>query len=355
MPSTQQDHMTSKIFEAEIAPGLETVVQDELRQKFPHITNIQRGRGVLRFEFQSGFMPLLQLRTVNALYQHLSFDVPRPKALLGHQHFQRLARALVDILQAYPQKTFQSLSIDAAGSESSVMQRLRDELANVVQLTPSSDRGDLVVKIRPTPDRTGWEVLLRISPRPLATREWRIANFEGALNAAVAHAMIRLTNPSPDDQFLNLCSGSGTLMIERVLAGETALICGCDISAEILALSQQNMAAAGIKAELLQADVTKIPFLSRTFDKIVVDLPFGQLVGSHQQNRQLYPRMLEEMSRVLQPNGAAVVITHEIRLFESLLDANAGKHTHDLKLENVYKITLNGLHPRIYVLRKSKS
>jgi hypothetical protein len=56
---------------------------------------------------------------------------------------------------------------------------------------------------------------------------------------------------------------------------------------------------------------------------------------------------------VLIPNGTAVVITHEIRLFEELLDAKSSQQLHDVTLEKVYKITLNGLHPRIYVLRKS--
>jgi tRNA (guanine6-N2)-methyltransferase len=347
---TQRNNSVLQNFEAEIAPGLETVARDELQQKLPRVTQIDIGKGALQFNTATDVQALLQLRTVNAVYQRLRFDVPRPKALLGHQHFQRIVTAIQAILQAHPKQSFRTLSIDAAGSDSSVMQRLRDEIAVAVKLTPSSERGDLVAKIRPTSDRTGWEVLLRISPRPTATRDWRVANFEGALNASVAHAMVRLTNPSAEDHFLNLCSGSGTLMVERASAGSASLICGCDISTETLALSQLNINAAGVDLELFQADVTRLPMSLGSFNKIAVDLPFGQLVGSHQQNRQLYPAMLSELVRVLQPDGTAVVITHEISLFESLLEQS----NNALKLENIYKITLNGLHPRIYVLRKSE-
>ena len=34
----------------------------------------------------------------------------------------------------------------------------------------------------------GWETLVRTTPRPLATRYWRVCNYEAALNATVAHA-----------------------------------------------------------------------------------------------------------------------------------------------------------------------
>jgi tRNA (guanine6-N2)-methyltransferase len=348
----QRTNKSPKTFEAEVAPGLETIAKAEIQQKFPHIAAIEIGKGALHFEFSSDLAPLLELRTINAIYQRLVFDIPRPKALLGHQHFQRLVTAIEAILQHSPLNTFGTLSIDAAGSDSSVMQRLRVELANAVQLKPSSERGDFVIRIRPASDRRGWEALLRLSPRPTATRDWRVANFEGALNAAVAHAMIRLTQPSLQDRFLNLCSGSGTLMIERASAGEAALFCGCDISAEALALSKRNIEAAKVDATLFQADATQLPLASESIDKIAVDLPFGQLVGSHQQNRQLYPSILKEMARVLSLNGTAVVITHEIRLFEDLLNSEVSLHFRDLKLENLYKMTLNGLHPRIYVLRK---
>jgi hypothetical protein len=37
----------------------------------------------------------------------------------------------------------------------------------------------------------------------------------GAVNAALAHAIALLTEPEPADRLLNLCCGSGTLLIER--------------------------------------------------------------------------------------------------------------------------------------------
>ncbi len=354
MASTHHKNAQLYLFEAEIAPGLESVSRDEIQTKLPQAADLESLKGAVRFQHPSDLRPLLDLLTVNALYYVLTFDVPRPKALLGHQHFQRITQAASDILRVYPKGAFQTLSIDAAGSDSSIMQRLRTELADAVGLTPSSERGDFVIRVRPTAQRKGWEVLLRLSPRPLATRDWRTANFEGALNAAVAHAMIRLTVPTDHDFFLNLCAGSGTLLIERAAAGPAALIAGCDIAETPLALARLNIdtAQAAPRISLFQADAGRLPLPADSIDKIVIDLPFGQLVGSHQQNRQLYPAVLGEMQRVLHPDSIAVVITHEIRLFESLLNIEAKQSQHSLSLQNVYKITLNGLHPRIYILRK---
>lgn len=342
-------------YEAEVAPGLESVTSQEIQTTQRRVSDLEITNGAVRFRHPADFQPLSSLRTVNALYRVLTFDVPRPKALLGHQHFQRMVQTATEILQTYPKGTFQTLSIDAAGSDSSVMQRVRNELADAVSLTPSADRGDLVIRIRPTADRTGWEALLRLSPRPLATRDWRVANFEGALNAAVAHAMIRLTNPSDSDGFLNLCAGSGTLLIERAAAGPATLIAGCDIAAPPLELARLNIDAAQAvsRISLFQADAGQLPLDSSSIDTIAVDLPFGQLVGSHQQNRQLYPAVLREIRRVLRPDSTATIITHEIRLFESLLNSEGRQSPHSLSLQKVYKITLNGLHPRIYILRKT--
>ena len=67
--------------------------------------------------------------------------------------------------------------------------------------------------------RDGWEVLIRLTPRPLSAREWRVCNMEGALNATIAAAMIEMTDPSARrPRVFNLMCGSGTLLIETTAA-----------------------------------------------------------------------------------------------------------------------------------------
>ncbi|MBC8100514.1 MAG: methyltransferase domain-containing protein [Armatimonadetes bacterium] len=341
-------------YELEIAPGLKEAVLAELAQWQSSTTH--SGHELIQLDYSGDPQHLAQLKTVNAVYLRHTFAVPRPKALLGHQHFQRLVTLIETVMRYNPPGSFQTLHIDAAGSDSSVMQRLKTELAVSAGLLTTTDdeKGDLLIRLRRslngTPDAAeGWDALVRLTPRPSATRTWRVQNYEGALNAAVAHAMVLMTRPAPTDVFLNICCGSGTLLIERMSAGDAQAVIGCDIAPIALSFAQLNLEAARLAPQLLHADARRLPLADSSVDALCADLPFGQLIGSHHANERLYPAVLTEAARVARPEARFVIVTHEIRLMESLL-------RHQLNWRQVsepLKITLNGLHPRIYTLRRT--
>jgi 23S rRNA G2445 N2-methylase RlmL len=85
-----------------------------------------------------------------------------------------------------------------------------------------------------------------------------------------------------------------------------------------------------------------------------VDLPFGMLVGSHESNESLYPRVLAEATRLVMPNGKAVVITQEARLFERVVAAQAGQwSTWRVIPIKLPANTRDGyIRPRIYLLNR---
>jgi 23S rRNA G2445 N2-methylase RlmL len=161
----------------------------------------------------------------------------------------------------------------------------------------------------------------RISPRPLAARAWRVCNRPGALNAAVASVMAGLTRPASGDVYLNLACGSGTLLVERALLGPAGRLIGCELESEALACAGRNVAAAGLtNIELMDWDVTRLPLADGSVDALTVDLPFGQLVGSHATNAELYPRLLAEAARVARPGARLVAISQQVRLLERSVD-----------------------------------
>jgi tRNA (guanine6-N2)-methyltransferase len=83
-------------------------------------------------------------------------------------------------------------------------------------------------------------------------------------------------------------------------------------------------------------------------DVLCADLPFGQLVGTHQENEWLYPTLMTEAARVARPNARFVIITHEVRLMDGILAVLKSWQVREIQM-----ITLGGLHPRIYVLERS--
>jgi 23S rRNA G2445 N2-methylase RlmL len=228
------------------------------------------------------------------------------------------------------------------------MQRLHAELAKPFGLRTTYDEGDLLLRLRRSD--TGWDALLRISPRPLATRAWRVRNFAGAPNASLAYAMARLTIPHPDDRVLNLCCGSGTLLVERCLLGPTQWVLGIDNSQDALACARANLSAAGIAkyARLELDDVTHLPLDDASVDVILADLPFGQLSGSHRENERLYPLILAEAGRVAMPGTRMVLLTHEIRLLEQA----ATQHAEIWQLYDIIRVRTSGMTPGIFLLER---
>lgn len=341
--------------EADVAPGLEVLATAEVRRVLGDRASAPRVTrpGVLAFTYTGDLAPLLRLRTVLAVYLVRRFAVPRPRALLGDEHFRAILRLIASIRATAPDDAYRSLYLSAAGSDSSVLARLKEELGKGTGLRvapPTAHEGDLHLRLRRPPGGgAGWELLARLSPRPLGARAWRVRNLEGALNATVAHAMALLTTPDPRDQFLNLACGSGTLLIERAACGPATRLLGVDLSADALEIARANVAAAGYadRIELRQGDARALDLPDASIDALCADLPFGHLVGTHDENLTLYPAILAEAARVARREAPFVLITHEIRLLETLLAASA-----DWALEDTLRVALGGLHPRIFVLRR---
>ncbi len=349
-----QKAQTRYLCEAEVAPGLEFITAEEIQKRVSGLIGqpqYQKGKGFVHFRYQGELKALCALKTVIAIYVILKFDVPRPKALLGHQHFTKITQMIHSVRSMWPAGTFKTLSIGAAGKHTKVMQRLQQALGEGSHLEVV-ERGDLHLRIRPAKDM-GWETLIRISPRPLATRDYRIHNMEGALNASVAHAMCLLANSQANDIFVNIACGSGTLLIERAMSGELWQAIGIDNRLEALQMAQVNIEASGYgqKIELIWGDAHQIPLADNSADVLVADLPFGQLVGDMTSNETLYPAVLKEGGRIAKDGAQFIIITHAIKLMEKVL-----REQGMWVVERILPITLSGLHPRIFLLkRKSRT
>jgi SAM-dependent methyltransferase len=305
-------------FEAECIAGLERFTEAELRD----FTSRPR----LRFDYDGPWPPLLRLRTVVAVHALVAGGLPRPTALLDDGMFKRVAAAVGHIRSLHPAGSFRTYRLSAAGADSSVFRRFGERLGHATGLRPAADAGDLLLSFRRGADGR-FELLARISPRPLAARAWRVCNRPGALNAAVASIMAGLTWTGPfvpEDVYLNLACGSGTLLIERGLLGpldSKARLIGCDLDPEALACAARNVEASGLaNVELTDWDATSLPLPDASVDALTVDLPFGQLVGSHTANAELYPALLAEAARVARPGARLVAISQQVRLLERSID-----------------------------------
>ena len=326
-------------YELEVLSGLEHVAETEL-QAVPLARDI---RG-LRFWYPGDPERLTRLRSAVAAYRVRAWDVPRPRGLLGHQQLGELTDYLREVLEVGAHRSFR---ISAAGKESAVMQRLAEELQAALQLPHDPQEGELLLRLRPQQSGPGWEVLARMTPRPLSARPWRECNMGGGLNATIAYAAHKLSGQRDEDRIFNPMCGSGTLLIERALMGPYAAMVGVDISADAVACAQTNLKAAKRQIEVAQVDALHTGLPARSFDLVVADLPWGDAIGSHRDNHVLYPAFLKEMSRLSSKRGRLCVITHEIRLFERVLAEQQDWHAREL-----FQVYSGGHHPKAYLLHK---
>jgi len=339
--------------EADVLEGLEDFAYDELSARLG-----QRARfhepghpGALRFTYTGDLAALLALRSVVAVYLVEYFDIPRPKALLGNQQIGQLSAAIQTAIGLAPQGSFTSLRLSAAGEDSTVLTRFKGELGRRFDLAVAADEGDLLLRLRRAARDGGWEVLIRLTPRPLATRAWRVCNFPGSLNATLAHAIAVLTEPARDDTVLNIACGSGTLLIERMALGPVNQAIGCDTDPTALDCARRNLAAAGYasQVQLEQWDAGALPLPNASVSAIVGDLPFGQLIGTHRQNEAFYPRVLAEAARVAQSGARMALLTHEVRLLERV----AARFRAQWQVLDVLRVRSGGMMPRIVVFERS--
>lgn len=339
----------SNLYEAECIAGLSEIAAQEIKSFIKPQGNIIASEDEsITFTYNGDWHDLLQFRSVIAVYTVQRFPIPRPKGLLGHEHKVRWLGQVKHIIDS--DDAYRTFYISAAGSSSSVMQRIKDAIASETSLTDGDTVGDLWIRIRPTEKiPESWDFLTRLSARPLATRDYRVCNLQGALNGSAAYAIMQLTAPTPDDVFLNIACGSGTIMIERAQYMTTQRIIGVDIERDAIACARENIQAANLLGaiELIQSDARYLDLEDGSVDALCADLPFGQLVGSHDENVTLYPAILSEAARVAKRHAQFVVLTHEVRLMQDILKKQTEWH-----FKRELPITLSGLHPRLYVLER---
>ena len=345
----------SQRYEVETIVGLEEFARREIRQRLgkqARIAESQPLAGRIALKFDGDMRRFDAMRTAAAVHRVEDFAVPRPRALLGHQHLTRLLTAIRAVVNARPDGSFHTFRIAAAGAGSAVFARLRQEIAAATALESTDAAAHLHIAVRRAPGApSGWQALIRAAAMPLSARRWRVRDMPGALNANIAAAMVSLAHGGNTERMLNLCCGSGTLMIERLGMGRAAAVTGVDISADALQCADANLRAAGHRSSvtLLRGDCGALPLRTASVSAIVADLPYGMLSGGN--ISALYHAALTESARVAAPNASLVVITtRRCDLLAALDDVRCWRMIDAIPLSIPYR--RGYITPQIYRLQR---
>jgi demethylmenaquinone methyltransferase/2-methoxy-6-polyprenyl-1,4-benzoquinol methylase len=104
----------------------------------------------------------------------------------------------------------------------------------------------------------------------------------------------------PGTVALDLCCGTGDLLLALESAGGGATVMGSDFCHPMLTSAAVKIARRGLACGLFEADALEIPARDASFDLITVAFGFRNLAN--------YRKGLEEMRRLLRPGGVAAIL-----------------------------------------------
>lgn len=155
-------------------------------------------------------------------------------------------------------------------------------------------------------DRRSVEVAL--APRALDDPRfsWRRGDVPAASHPTIAAALARVAGPRADDVVWDPFVGSGAELVERALLGPCRSLSGTDLDERALAVSRDNLGAAGVEAHLERADA--LQHAPRDVTLVITNPPMGRRAARVAGLADMLDRFVTHAASVLAPGGRLVWI-----------------------------------------------
>ena len=218
-------------------------------------------------------------------------------------------------------------------------------IASTAGLGWLDDPGDWAINF--VPAAVGWEA--EVGPFHWSRRFGRLERLPWSTKPVLGEILARLAKLGPGHRILDPCCGTGTLLVAAADSVPGVTVLGSDHDPTAIGLADLNLTRRGITASLTVAQAEQLDHPDLGIDRVLANLPFGKLVGSHADNSRLYPALLSEIARVLHPAGRAVLLTDDKRLF-----LIAVARTPNLKIVRTRVLRYGGVTPTVYILTKTR-
>ncbi len=319
--------------------GLAEVVLDETKK----YSLLSQTDNTVSLELPQDFKNILSLKSINSAYIAVSDGKYNP--LYIHKHKSILGNLIEKVLLGN-EKDFKTFKVRCAGSQTTEIIEIEKYIQETYRLNKADD-ADLEIYINKISDI--WEISVRLSPRPLSVRDYKISNIKGGLNPNIAYAVNSFCDLKNINSYLNIFSGSATLLIEAGLVNPNIKPIGLDIDKKINSLAIQNIKKAGLikNIQIKTVDIFDNPDIGQ-FDVITSNLPFGMQVSKGEDLNKLYKQFINYSEKTLNPKGKLVVYTSEYEILETILKNS--KFTIIKTLDLTIPTNVNSyLYPRIFV------
>ncbi len=105
---------------------------------------------------------------------------------------------------------------------------------------------------------------------------------------------------SPNARVLDLCCGTGDVLLSLTVAQASACVFGSDFCHPMLVEANRKIKARRLKSPLFEADALALPLADNSLDLITIAFGFRNLTN--------YEEGLKELHRVLRPDGMLAIL-----------------------------------------------
>lgn len=293
--------------------GLKDIVLNEIKQ-YSEIFIIETTDTEIYLSYFSNHHILRNLKSVIAVFlvgrdgSYNPFYISKHKSIIGN--------IVMEVIKHNP-RAFTTFSLSCAGNQSKEVREIKRYIQDTFKLT-KAEEADLEITIGKSDDV--WEVAVRTTARPLSVRSYRVGHIPGGLNPTIAYAINVLCDLTHKQSYLNVFSGSATLLIEAAQINPHLKLIGFDYNGKTNALAIQNIKKAGLlrSIHLATKDIFDAPDFG-TVDCITANLPFGMQIAKGEDLAKLYRAFVQYCEQHLTPDGVVGIYTTEHALLESIL------------------------------------
>jgi precorrin-6B methylase 2 len=326
--------------------GLRPIVLNEVSQ-YPDLCVARAEEEFVYLDFTDDLPQIMGMRSILRAYIVSRDTRYNPHYISNHKSI--LGGIIVRVIDANKKNAFKSFKLICAGSGSQEIRGIAEYVQGTYGLREEED-ADLKLHIIKTGDI--WEVGAQMTPRPLVFRDYKVLQMRGAMDPTIAYAVNSLCNLEDADSYLNVFSGSATLLIEAAQCyPNLKKMLGFDNDKKTISLAIQNMRKAGVirRIQLKDKDIFEKPDLG-TFDAITADLPFGMSISKNEDLEKMYLCFIEYCLEALHPTGTLVAYTNKHEMLKEIISKSKFKIVKTLELKFITSINAY-LHPKIFVCK----
>jgi tRNA (guanine6-N2)-methyltransferase len=333
-------------------PGLVKPVRKALRETLPDSKINVALDGLISYESNSKPEFVENLPFVTNTFLILKSFPPQSKANISELAMNIVEdRSLtLNIPVAYSRRNSFRIITSVANQlvqiDNNLMQALERRISNKTGLKPNRAKPDFEFWLTKRSEGHGF-FAFRLSHHKAYDKSLQ----KGELRPELANILCRLSDPMPDELFLDPFCGSGAIPIQRAKFFPKGLVIASDIEDQKISALKARIKDLGLTRRVVvrSDDALNLKrYQAGSIHKIVTDPPWGHFTKTSDPIDDFYTRMLEEFGRILRPSGRAVIVTGEVLAFENSLDRVSSQ----LTVSEKFNILLSGKKAGVYVLVK---